>query len=252
MFERLVQWTEIGVKIIVYLGGVQTHNFAGWSDLAEFETKKFFGLHGCHYVNWVSGWSPAPQGVQLSPDFCSDFRSEQKEKTISALGLVFRSRRWRPHAGSLGCLGPLPGALTTLKEKALLLLRQKMMVATASELHDNKEKILIGFYSKSFTVIWAWDSTLLFRPIWRVMIEEAKKLASQKENWLKIINRKPFVSYNGDLVSMIKKWVGNNGHFCTAKGISKSVWNLGSFREWVGNGKLCTSNRLHSLSNLTI
>lgn len=75
IFERLVQWTEIGVKIIVYLGGVQTHNFAGWSDLAEFETKKFFGLHGCHYVNWVSGWSPTPQGVQLSPDFCSDFRS---------------------------------------------------------------------------------------------------------------------------------------------------------------------------------
>ena len=185
IFERLVQWTEIGVKIIVYLGGVQTHNFAGWSDLAEFETKKFFGLHGCHYVNWVSGWSPTPQGVQLSPDFCSDFRSSARAKE-NHLGfglwllrrLWLRSRRWRPHAGSLGCLGPLPSALTTLKEKALLLLRQKMMVATASELHDNKEKLLIGFYSKSFTVIWAWDSTLLFRPIWRVMIEEAEKLAS--------------------------------------------------------------------------
>ena len=39
------------------------------------ETKKFFGL--CYYVNWVSGWSPTPQGVQLSPDFCSDFRSSK-------------------------------------------------------------------------------------------------------------------------------------------------------------------------------
>ena len=83
-------------------------------------------------------------------------------------------------------------------------------------------------------------------------LRKRRSLQAKKENWLKIIDRKPFVSYNGDLVSMIKKWVGNNGHFCTAKRISKSVWILGVLGNELATDKFVLQNRLHSLSNLTI